>query len=127
VGTRNTYFEFEVEKQVETAKGSPQPRYPAGLRESHTSGEVLAQFVVDSTGRAEMATFRVLRSTHEGFTQAVRDAVRNMRFYPAEIGGRKVKQMVQQPFTFAIAEPDISEEHPLPSLFPARPRPNPWP
>jgi len=25
-----------------------------------------------------------------------------MRFLPAEVGGRKVKQLVQQPFVFAI-------------------------
>jgi len=25
-----------------------------------------------------------------------------MRFLPAEIGGRKVKQLVQQPFAFAL-------------------------
>jgi protein TonB len=25
-----------------------------------------------------------------------------MRFYPAEVGGRKVKQLVQQPFTFSL-------------------------
>jgi hypothetical protein len=25
-----------------------------------------------------------------------------MKFYPAEVGGRKVKQLVQQPFTFSL-------------------------
>jgi protein TonB len=36
------------------------------------------------------------------FEQAVRSALPNMRFLPAEIGGRKVKQLVQQPFVFAL-------------------------
>ena len=27
-----------------------------------------------------------------------------MRFYPAEVGGRKVKQLVQQPFTFSLTK-----------------------
>jgi protein TonB len=67
-------------------------------------GEVLAQFVVDTTGRADMSTFKVLKSSHELFTQSVRNVLPNMRFYPAEIGGRKVKQMVQQPFTFALTK-----------------------
>ena len=28
----------------------------------------------------------------------------NMRFYPAEVGGKKVKQLVQQPFTFSLSK-----------------------
>jgi len=67
-------------------------------------GEVLAQFVVDTTGRADMSTFKVLKSSHELFTQSVRNVLPQMRFYAAEIGGRKVKQMVQQPFTFALTK-----------------------
>jgi protein TonB len=104
VNTDQPYFEFQVEKQVTTAPGSPQPRYPDMLKSANVEGEVLAQFVVDTTGHAEMGTFKVLKSSHELFTQAVRNVLPNMRFYPAEIGGRKVKQMVQQPFTFALTK-----------------------
>jgi periplasmic protein TonB len=104
VNTDQPYFEFQVEKQVTTAPGSPQPRYPDMLKSANVEGEVLAQFVVDTTGRAEMSTFKVLKSSHELFTQSVRNVLPNMRFYPAEIGGRKVKQMVQQPFTFALTK-----------------------
>jgi protein TonB len=104
VNTDQPYFEFQVEKQVSTAPGSPQPRYPEMLKSANIEGEVLAQFVVDTTGRAEMNTFKVLKSSHDGFTQAVKNVLPNMKFYPAEIGGRKVKQMVQQPFTFALTK-----------------------
>jgi protein TonB len=104
VNTDQPYFEFQVEKQVSTAPGSPQPRYPEMLKSANIEGEVLAQFVVDTTGHAEMNTFKVLKSSHDGFTQAVKNVLPNMRFYPAEIGGRKVKQMVQQPFTFALTK-----------------------
>ena len=65
-------------------------------------GEVLAQFVVDADGRYEPGSFKVLKSSHELFTQAVKNALPNMRFYPAEVGGKKVKQLVQQPFTFSL-------------------------
>ncbi len=47
-------------------------------------------------------TFKVLKSTHDLFTQSVRTVLPNMRFSPAEIGGRKVKQLVQMPFPFSI-------------------------
>jgi protein TonB len=46
----------------------------------------------------------VLKSSHELFTQAVKNALPNMRFYPAEVGGKKVKQLVQQPFTFSLSK-----------------------
>jgi protein TonB len=98
-----TYFEFQVEKQVAPTPGNPQPRYPDMLRSANVEGEVLVQFVVDTTGRAEMGTFKVLKSSHDLFTNSVKQALAAMRFYPAEIGGRKVKQLVQQPFNFSLS------------------------
>ena len=96
------YFEFQVEKQVASMPGNPQPRYPDMLRSANVEGEVLAQFVVDTTGRAEMNTFKVLKSSHDLFTNSVKQALANMHFYPAEVGGRKVKQLVQMPFMFSL-------------------------
>ena len=64
----------------------------------------MAQFVVDTTGRVEMSTFKVLRTTHDLFAAAVRQALPTMRFIAAEVGGRKVKQLVQQPYVFNIAK-----------------------
>ena len=95
-------FEFQVEKQAAAAPGSPGPTYPEMLKQAGIEGQVLASFVVDTTGRADMSTFKVITSTHEQFTQAVRRALPQMRFLPAEVGNKKVKQLVQQPFGFAI-------------------------
>lgn len=97
-----TYFEFQVEKQVQPMPGNSPPRYPDMLRSANVEGEVLAQFVVDTTGRADMSTFKVLKSSHDLFTAAVRSALPNMKFYAAEVGGRKVKQLVQMPFQFNL-------------------------
>jgi protein TonB len=102
VNNEQTYFEFQVEKQVAPAPGNPAPRYPDMLRSANVEGEVLVQFVVDTTGRVEMNTFKVLKTSHDLFTNAVRQALSTMRFYPAEIGGKKVKQLVQQPFNFTL-------------------------
>ena len=97
-----TYFEFQVEKPVVSAPGSSAPRYPEILKSAGVEGEVLAQFVVDTTGRAENGSFKVLKTSHELFALAVKNALPGMRFLPAEVGGKKVKQLVQQPFVFAI-------------------------
>jgi periplasmic protein TonB len=104
VAENQTYFEFQVEKPVVQAPGSTGPRYPDILRSAGVEGEVLAQFVVDTTGRAERGNIKILRSSHDLFAQAVTNALPNMKFIPAEVGGRKVKQLVQQPFTFQIAK-----------------------
>lgn len=100
--TDQPYFEFQVEKPVVQLPGQGAPRYPSMLQSQGVSGQVIGQFVVDTTGRVETNTFKVIESTHELFTQAVRQALPQMRFAPAEVGGRKVKQLVQQPFVFNI-------------------------
>jgi protein TonB len=106
VNAEQTYFEFQVEKQVQAMPGNTAPRYPDMLRSANVEGEVLAQFVVDTTGRADMSSFKVLKETHALFTQAVKTALPNMKFYPAEVGGRKVKQLVQMPFQFNLTKGD---------------------
>jgi len=98
------YFEFQVEKPVVPAPGSVAPRYPDMLRQAGVEGEVLAQFVVDTTGKAEAGSLKILKSSHDMFVQSVKNALPQMKFIPAEVGGRKVKQLVQQPFTFSISK-----------------------
>ena len=104
VNSDQPFFEFQVEKQVQQIPGTGNLRYPDMLRSANVEGEVLAQFVVDTTGRADMSQFKVLKSTHDLFTNAVRASLPNMKFYPAEVGGKKVKQLVQMPFQFSLTK-----------------------
>jgi protein TonB len=98
------YFEFQVEKPAAAKMGNPHPQYPAALQSRGINGEVLAQFVVDTTGKADVSTFEVVKSTNESFTAAVKDVLPRMRFYPAEVGGKKVKQLVEQSFLFVASK-----------------------
>jgi periplasmic protein TonB len=97
-----TYFEFQVEKPAEMLSDSPKPKYPSVLESSGIAGEVQAQFVVSSSGKADMDSFKVLKSTNELFTQAVKNVLPRMKFSPAMIGGKPVNQLVQQSFQFAV-------------------------
>lgn len=99
--TDATFFDFQVEKPVAPIPGSGAPRYPEILLAAGVEGQVLAQFVVDTLGRVESGSFKVIRSDHELFSAAVQSAAPALRFLPAEVGGRKVKQLVQQPFVFS--------------------------
>lgn len=97
------YFEFQVEEQAALVT-SPRVRYPDALRTAGgggSTGRVVAQFVVDTTGRADLGTVKVLQSTHPAFASAVEAAVPTFAFRPARVGGRAVRQLVQLPFAFA--------------------------
>ena len=72
------------------------------LQTAGIAGQVFAQFVIDTTGHVDMNTFKVLKSDNDLFTQEVKTALPKRRFYPAEVGGRKVKELVQHPFAFDI-------------------------
>lgn len=97
------YFESQVEKPVEVKAGSKWPAYPPDLRDNKVEGVVLAMFVVNEDGTVDMNSFKTLKSDHAKFEAAVREAVVNMQFTPASIGGKPVKQLVQQPFQFSLS------------------------
>lgn len=89
-------------------RGNTPPRYPDALRQTRTAGAVLAQFVVDTAGVVDHSNaIQVLSSTNEQFAAAVRQALPSMRFVSAEVDGRKVKQVVQVPFVFALDGTDV--------------------
>jgi TonB family protein len=96
------YYEFEVQQHVTPMPGNQAPKYPASLRDQRVNGEVLLQFVVDTSGRAAPGTTSVLRSNHSEFTQAAIAVVPSHRFNPARLNGQVVPQVVQVPFYFNI-------------------------
>jgi len=95
-----TFFEFQVDKPV-IVRESVSPRFPDALKSSGISGEVWAQFVVDTTGRVDMRSFKALKSTDPQFTAAVKAVLPTWRLDPAIRQGMKVKQIVQQSFVFS--------------------------
>ncbi|MBA3404587.1 MAG: M56 family metallopeptidase [Gemmatimonadaceae bacterium] len=96
------YFEYQVEDPASEIQNNPRPKYPASLRAAGTEGDVMTQFVVDREGKPEPATFRVLKSPSELFSNAVLDVLPNFRYQPATISGKPVRQVVQQAFLFRL-------------------------
>jgi protein TonB len=78
------------------------PRYPESLRRAGVEGDVVAKFVVDTTGRVDMATVEIVRSPHDAFTAAVRETLARLRFHPSTVGERKVKALAVMPFRFTL-------------------------
>src|SRR5262245_1934805 len=60
----DTYIAAEVDEAVVPVL-IPAPRYPAALRAAAIEGEIIAQYVVDTTGRVEPGSWKVLRASHD--------------------------------------------------------------
>ena len=81
---------------------SSAPMYPKALLDGGVEGSVEAEFVVDTTGRVDLATVRILDSSHEDFSASVQAALAGALFRPAWRNLRKVRQLVHQRFSFRI-------------------------
>jgi protein TonB len=102
-GDNVAFLAAQVEKQVFLEPGTKPPRYPETLRAAGVEGRVMASFVVSDRGRVEEGSITIFHSDNPLFEDAVKSALGRMRFVPAEIGGRKVRQLVQMPFLFTLS------------------------
>jgi protein TonB len=101
--TDQPYMEAVVEERPEVVAGTCiQPRYPEILRQAGIEGRVLMEFVIDTLGRAERGSLRVINTQHELFNGPAREAVVSCRFRAGRIQGRAVRVRVQQPINFQI-------------------------
>lgn len=94
-----------VEQQASQRSDSPRPFYPRALWQAGIDGAANLQFVVDTTGRVDSRTIQLLASTDYRFALACRKALLDMLYTPARIDGRKVRELVQQPFNFYRHKP----------------------
>jgi TonB family protein len=98
----NAYDEISVEKRVVPAAANRTPRYPSQMLTRGIEANFNVSFVVDTSGVVDRETVELPPSIQQEFTRAVVDVLFNWRFAPAEVGGRRVRQRVMQPFTFRL-------------------------
>lgn len=91
-----------VDREVMPLAGNGQPAYPPALRAASVEGEVIVRFVVDTVGRLEPGSIGILAATHPLFADAVADWLRRTRYAPAEYGGGRVRQLVEQRIAFSL-------------------------
>ena len=69
----------------------PIPRpYPRGMIGKDGKAEVAVEVLIDTLGRADMKTFKVLSSSHSYLSKSLKTAVSKWKFRPAELKGCKV-------------------------------------
>ncbi len=96
---------FTADQVDSAAKLDPRRKfevaYPPALLVEGVPGSVVAEFVVSTDGRVERGTFGVVASSDRLFIDAVKEAVEAAVYEPAVKDGRRVRQVVHQPFIFA--------------------------
>jgi len=111
-GQDSVFSVLEVDIAAVRSANSAAPAYPLKMLQAHISGSVAAQYIVDTTGFADTASFHVLNTPRPEFIQAVKDVLPYMRFEPAKIGNTRVRQLVEQQFTFKFSEAETTAAKP---------------
>jgi TonB family protein len=94
-----------LEAAVDSApvvQSGPRLIYPLDLLRNGKQGLVLVQFILDTTGRVERNSIRVIATPHMGFNLAAKEYVAGAVFFPGIFHGRKVRTLVQFPVVFRI-------------------------
>jgi protein TonB len=81
----------------------PAPRYPAALEAVGIEGQVMVEFVIDTLGRVQPHSIRIMATTHPDFAAAARAAVAGAIFRPAHLSAHPVRQLTRQSIRFVTS------------------------
>ncbi len=102
VPTGNEVFMEAIVEEKPSVLSAPPPPYPELLRQAGIKGRVLIQAVIDTTGRAELNSVKIIQSPNPGFDQPSRTWIQHALFRPARVHGRAVRVLVQVPLDYTI-------------------------
>ena len=95
------FMEAIVEEKPSVLSG-PIPVYPELLKQAQIQGRVVVQAVIDTLGRAEPNTVKILQSPNPGFDQSAKNYVLKALFRPARVHGRAVRVLINIPIDYKI-------------------------
>ncbi len=95
-------FAEAVVDEVPERISSPPLEYPRMMRQAGIEGNVVLQAVVDTTGRVEAGSVRVVSSTHKSFESSARTLLEKSLFRPGRVRGTPVRVLIQIPVTFNL-------------------------
>ena len=95
------YAEALVEERP-ALLSAPDPVYPALLKQAGIQGRVILPAVIDTTGRIEPASVRIMTSSHPAFDQPTKDWVLKALFRPARMHGRGVRVFINLLVDYSI-------------------------
>ena len=96
------YSQQTVEERPTMLSVQPPP-YPRVLQDAGIQGRLLLEAILDTLGRAEPSSIKILQSPSPGFDGPVTRWILNARFRPARLHGRAVRILVQVPVDYTAA------------------------
>jgi len=98
--TTQVYYEYQVDEPVSVLSWGTS-EYADSVGPRTVSGEAVLQYVVDTTGRVEPGSVRVLRTSNPGIVREAIARLHGERLTPAFRQGRRVRQLAEQAVVFA--------------------------
>ena len=102
--TGNEVFMEAIVEEKPAVLSGPTLQYPELLRQAQIQGRVLVQAIIDTLGRAEPPSVKVLQSPNPGFDQSAKSYVTKALFRPARVHGRAVRVLLQIPVDFKLRQ-----------------------
>jgi len=111
VGGTGPVLEGEVFLAAEVDE-TPQPidakacmgEFPPVMKSAGIPGRVVMQFVVNTDGKADPSSIKVMSSTHKAFEDPAKQAMIKCAFKPGRSRGQPVRVLVQQAMSFTLAQ-----------------------
>ena len=97
----DVYRMEDVQERPHLASG-PALTYPASLLLARVSGRVVVEAVIDTTGRVQEGTVRVIETSDPRFNESAKVYLEAARFTPGRIAGRAVPVRFQMPVEFKL-------------------------
>ena len=104
VPTGNEVFMEAIVEEKPSVLSGPIPVYPELLKQAQIQGRVIVQAVIDTLGRAELNSVKVLQSPNPGFDQSAKNYVLKALFRPARVHGRAVRVLINIPIDYKITQ-----------------------
>jgi TonB family protein len=97
-----TMWTAEALQEAPVLLTAPLPTYPARLREAGIQGQVVIEAIVDTLGRVEPGSMRVVASDQAEFDGPALVTIRGALFRPGRVFGKGVRVLVRVPVAFRL-------------------------
>jgi TonB family protein len=111
----HTMEEVQVKPELRSVD---RPRYPPHEVRTGLEGVVEVEGVLDTLGRLEDSTLRVLTSPGPAFSAEALRSLRTARYRPARLNDRPVRVLIRQPINFTLPEGQCRHRNPVPQPLP---------
>jgi protein TonB len=96
--------EVDETPMANNESGACTPKFPPVMQSAGIPGKVVMQFVVNTDGKVDPGTFKVVSSTHKAFEDPAKEAMLRCPFKPGKSRGQPVRVLVQQSLAFKLGQ-----------------------